>query len=506
MLQLYTPVSTCLKSQFVYNLSGMQTNSKAAASAHEAVNASFLAAASADPSPDSSAGIAVRAALLHAGLPNCTISNMFKYYPPYCKWDVDTKFHHSLKLWLQELGPEGLDAQLLRFPYILTRTPQQVQDVRLWLLSLGIDADKALRRKPRLVIYHLQGLQAKVDAFHAYNLPGLVSFVLRHPQALIRSPDDVYEMYNAVAELLDVDPASTDAAYLLNPSTSQRMFQNITAAEMKNRMSFFRQRFAASHATVWQALKYCVFLWDPRTMEERAQFLQKMLNLSIAELNKSLKVPQLLNHTPDHLQAHLESFHGLGFSQAHMKAMCLTRPVLLTLDMTSNTNVEKWNFLTVILEMTITKLAARPSVLTFFLANKLGPRHAFILQLLTSGAMSQHKHNAVHPLVYSMQSDVEFVDLLAKRLKTDATEYTISFKRRWQERWDFLRQQDDITVADIGAHQAVLIASVEGVLKPRLAVLRSLAAQQADFCLIDHLTAAATMSNAEFADTYDANV
>ena len=238
-------------------------------------------------------------------------------------------------------------------------------------------------------------------------------------------------------------------------------------------------------------------------MEERAQFLKKMLDLSDAELNTLLKVPQLLNHTPDHLQAHLESFHGLGFSQAHMKAMCLTRPVLLTLDMRSNTNVEKWNFLTVILKMTITELAARPSVLTFSLANKLGPRHAFILQLLTSGAMCQHRYNAVHPLIYSTQSDVGFVELIARRLKVDPGEYTITFKQRWQERWEFLMQQDDITIEDIGAHQKVLIASVEDVLKPRLAVLRSLAAQQADFCLSDHFTAAATLSNEAFADAYD---
>ena len=68
----------------------MQTNSKAAASAHAAVNARFLDAASTDPPLDSSDGVAVRAALLHAGLPNSTISKMFKHYPSYRTWDVNT--------------------------------------------------------------------------------------------------------------------------------------------------------------------------------------------------------------------------------------------------------------------------------------------------------------------------------------------------------------------------------------------------------------------------------
>ena len=489
-------------SQFVCNIGGMQTSSKAAA-ARTAVNARSLAAASKDPPPDSSDGVVVRAALLHAGLPNSTISKMFKHYPPYRKWDVDTKLHHSLKLWLQELRPEGLNSLLLRFPFMLTRTPQEFRDLRLWLLSLGLDADKALRRNPMLAIYHLQSLQAKLNAFHAYNLPGLMSFVLRHPQALASSPDRVFELYNAVAEVLDVDPASTDASVFLNSGRSQRLFSHITAAELENRMSFFRQCFAADHAKVRQALKFCVFLLEPHTMEEQAHFLKKILDLSNPELNKLLKRPQLLNYASDNLQAHLKSFHGLGFSQAHMKAMCLAQPDLLTLNMTSSINCEKWSFLTIVLKMSISELAARPHVLCSSLANKLGPRHAFIVQLLTSGVMCQHKHNAVYTLIYGKQTDAVFATQLAKRVnKTGPIEYTSTFRQQWQERWVFLRQQGDIAIADIGAHQTLLIASVEDVLKPRLAVLRSLAAQQAEFCLVDHLTAAATMSNAEFAAAY----
>ena len=313
----------------------------------------------------------------------------------------------------------------------------------------------------------------------------------------------MFEVYSAVAEVLDVDPASADVANLLNSGTSQRMFHHITAAEMKNRITFFRQSFAANHATVRQALKFCVFLLEPGTMEERAQFLKKILDLSKAELNKLLKGPQLLNYSSDNLQAHLESFYGLGFSQGHMKAMCLTQPILLLLDMTSSTNRKKWSFLTVILKMSISELAATPGVLGFSLANKLGPRHAFTLQLLTSGAMCQLKYSALYPLIYGRQTDADFVKKLARRLKEDPGEYTITYKRQWQERWEFLRQQNDIAIADIGAHQAVLIAPVENVLKPRLAVLRSLAAQQTDFCLVDHLTSAATMSNEDFADAYD---
>ena len=439
--------------------------------------------------------------MLQAGLPNSTISKMFKHYPPYRSWDVDTKLHRSLKLWLQELGPEGLAAHLLRFPRTLTRTPREMRDLRLWLLSLGLDADKALRKYPWLMKYRLQSLQGKMDAFHAYNLPGLVSFVLCHPQALERRPDTVFELYSTLAELLNVDPASADVADL---GTSQRMLYLILAAELKSRMSFFRQSFAAKHATVRQALKFCVFLLEPGTMKEQAQFLEKMLDLSNAELNKLLKRPQLLNYTSDNLQAHLESFHGLGFSQAHVKAMCLTQPNLLLWNMTSTANVEKWSFLTAILKMSISELAARPTVLCSSLANKFGPRHAFIVQLLTSGSIREQEYRAVQPLIYGSQSDAVFATILAKRLKkTKPIEYTSTFKQQWQVCWEFLRHQHDITIEDIAAHTTVLIAPVEDVLKPCLAVLRSLAARQADFCLADHLTAVATLSNDKFYAIYD---
>ena len=382
-----------------------------------------------------------------------------------------------------------------------------MRDLRLWLLSLGLDADRVLRRTPLLATRHLQTLQSKVDAFHAYNLRGLVPFVLRHPQALASSPDNVFQMYSTLAEILDVDPASTDVADLLNSGTSQRMFVSITAAEMKDRMSFLRQSFAANHATVRQALKFCVFLVKPGTMEERAQFLKQMLDLSNAELNTLLKRPQLLNYTSDNLQAHLDSFYGLGFSQAHMKAMCLTQPDLLTLDMTSNTNCEKWSFLTAVLKMSISELAARPTVLCSSLANKFGPRHACVVQLLTSAAICGQEYRAVQSLICGSQSDAVFATMLAtRRNKTDPIEYTSTFKQQWQVCWEFLRHQQDITIEDIGAHQTVLVASVEDVLKPRLAVLRSLAAQQADFCLVDHLTALATLSNDKFYATYDLSV
>ena len=188
-----------------------------------------------------------------------------------------------------------------------------------------------------------------------------------------------------------------------------------------------------------------------------------------------------------------------------MKAMCLSQPTLLAYDLTSQVNREKWTFLTGILHLGINELVSKPIVLSYSLGNRLGPRHAFAVQLNAGSTIDGQLNSASISLILSSRNDALFVEKISRHCMSGppAVQYTAAFKAQWQERYKYLRQQRDITIEDIGAHQSILIASVENVLKPRLAVLRSLAAQQADFCLVDHLTAAVTMNNNEFAAAYD---
>ena len=344
---------------------------------------------------------------------------------------METKLRPVLQAWLHELGPKQFAAQLLQLPHMLRRTPQEVQELRLWLLSLGIaDTDTAVRQNPVLLKQQLQRLQQNMKALRTYALPGLVQLAICHPAALTYRPQHLYEVYTTMAEIIDADPASSEVADLMGTKSSTRPFQ-IRAEDLKARASAFCQSFAADHATVQKALKRGVFSCEPATVQQRAELLKQLLSLKDAELKKLLKQPMLLTMATETLHTHLTSYYALGFTQADIKAMCLAQPTLLLLDMTSEINREKWAFLTGILQLSTSEVAAAPVNLTRSLMNVLGPRHAFVVHLTVSGVMGDRACIAVRSLITSTQNDAGFAKLLSRRIKTSSLEYTASFKAQW---------------------------------------------------------------------------
>ena len=62
-----------------------------------------------------------------------------------------------------------------------------------------------------------------------------------------------------------------------------------------------------------------------------------------------------------------------------------------------------------------------------------------------------------------------------------------------------------LSVEDIAAHQALLLASLHDTLAPRWHFLTLIAANQSGFKAGDHLTAMATLSDQELAEVYSIN-
>ncbi|KAL0045965.1 hypothetical protein WJX82_009916 [Trebouxia sp. C0006] len=60
--------------------------------------------------------------------------------------------------------------------------------------------------------------------------------------------------------------------------------------------------------------------------------------------------------------------------------MCAKEPTLLGRKWTSDTNVEKLQFLTLLLGLTLDDIAARPSLLSYSVSAFLGPRVWFMYQ------------------------------------------------------------------------------------------------------------------------------
>ena len=83
--------------------------------------------------------------------------------------------------------------------------------------------------------------------------------------------------------------------------------------------------------------------------------------------------------------------------------------------------------------------------------------------------------------------------------------YDTAYIRHWQERWQFLAQDMNLSVKDIASHQAVLLASLPCTLAPRWKIFTLLAANQPGFKAGDHLTAMATLCDDDFAREYSIN-
>ena len=145
-------------------------------------------------------------------------------------------------------------------------------------------------------------------------------------------------------------------------------------------------------------------------------------------------------------------------------------------------------------------LAACPRIITCSVQNVLGPRHAFVLQLVCDGVLMP---GASKKWLHTRCSISE-VRMQQAFARVSTRHYDGEFKKQWRHRWLYLteKQQQGFSIEDIAAHEMVLLASVKDTLGPRLSFLRALAVQQSNVSLTDSLTAVATLTDEEFAGIF----
>jgi len=183
--------------------------------------------------------------------------------------------------------------------------------------------------------------------------------------------------------------------------------------------------------------------------------------------------------------------------------MCTQHPALLGSKWTSDTSVEKLQFLTCLLGLSLDDIAARPHLLTYSVSGFLGPHVWFLYQtgaiqapntVMTSGLYAYityskalfSKKNGALSVFSGMVFDSAFVD-------------------HWKQRWEFLRHHMKLSIETISAHQDLLLTSLPDRLAPRWQLLSRLASEQAAFKAEEHLTALATLSDQDFAQAFQAN-
>lgn len=64
-------------------------------------------------------------------------------------------------------------------------------------------------------------------------------------------------------------------------------------------------------------------------------------------------------------------------------------------------------------------------------------------------------------------SDAALVESVAAASFTSGLEYNAAFRQHWLQRWHYLRQQLKLSVADIAAQPAMLLAPLHDILSSR---------------------------------------
>ncbi|DBA88574.1 TPA: hypothetical protein ACH3X2_005041 [Trebouxia sp. C0005] len=122
-----------------------------------------------------------------------------------------------------------------------------------------------------------------------------------------------------------------------------------------------------------------VFVTPEPVMQARAANLQEQLGWDSEQLKQKLSgQPNILSYEISKIARNGQAMQGAGFSQTQVWEMCTQQPALLGRKWTSDTNVEKLQFLTLLLSLTLDDIAARPQLLAHSVSGFLGPRVWFL--------------------------------------------------------------------------------------------------------------------------------
>ncbi len=449
-------------------------------------------------------GDAVQAAFAKAGISAEVTRKILKQYKYYLNWDIETKLRPALQSWLQELGTEQLSQQLQRLPSLLLCTPEERNEVYLWLGSKGVNAARVQQKAPRAMTREIGAVQSTFEALQratAFSDAQMCTLLHKHSVALEHGPERVVGSLQAVSTMLGM-PMTSDNFKKIIIAAHNRLFLQ-SPATLHQRVTFFCQMYATGTHVARAVLATGVYMTSEPVMQSRAANLQAQLGWDSEQLKQKLSFqPNLLNSEPSTIAHNVQAMKGAGFSLTQVWAMCTQHPALLALKWTSDTNVEKLLLLTCLLGLTLDDIAARPYLLASSVSNSLGPRVWFLYE---TGAIDAPNTIMLSGLSgYLKKSKAVFSKRFSAPTAFPSMIFDSAFVDHWKQRWEYLRQHMKLSVKTIAAHQDLLLASLPGRLAPRWQLLCKMASEQADFKAEEHLTALATLSDQDFSRKFHA--
>ncbi len=443
---------------------------------------------------------AVQAEFAKAGISAEVTQKVLKQYKPYLNWDVETKLRPALQSWLHELGSKQLSQRLQKVTHLLVCTPEESNEVYLWLVSKGVNAARVLQKAPIVTSRKIRAVQSTFEALQqaaAFSDAQMCTLLHKHSIALAHRPEYVLDTLQAVSATLGM-PMNSGSFRQIIIDAHPRLFVQ-KSATLRQRVAFFCQMYATGAHVSRTAFTSGVFVTPEAVIQTRAAKLQEQLGWDSEQLKQNLSaLPSILTAEPATLARNVQEMQAVGFSQTQVWAMCTQQPALLALHWTSDTNVEKLQFLTSLLHLTLDDIVARPHLMAYSVSSHLGPRVWFMCQTGVIEAPNTVITSGLFGYVFGY-SRAQFSTRFSSPPSNSSMVFDSAFTDHWKQRWKFLRQHMKLSVETIAAHQDLLLTNLPDRLAPRWQLLSRIASEQADFKAEDHLTALATFFDQDFA-------
>ncbi len=434
------------------------------------------------------------------GLSQYAIEHILKQYPAYVNWDVEHKLLPAMHRWQQHLGG-SFQAEFKRLPRLLLGTPEQEIVKLQYLASIGVTSAK---RNP--AGWHhasLKAMQSKVASLQAFGFTQaqISSLVEQHPGILASKFKTTEDLLVVIDKLFSCANDIQAIADIVLSCGAKGLFKR-SPSSLYHTFSYFCTCLIVDDKEKKRAWTKGVFVVPPAELDSRLDFIALQLGVTVQQAKGVVRrLPQIATLQSTTVGLHVSQLHGLGFSSSQVKDMCLKQPALLTLDYTSKLQVDKWAFLTCVMQLSPASIAACPHLLMSSLPNRLGPRWEYLQRLKSCGVVNFPAVDEVVGSLYS-RNDAGFRATYSPLESSSLGVYDLHFQKQWQKRWHYLRVDQQLSIQDIGRHAAVLQIDFD-TLSSRWAVLMSVASSVASFRPVDHSTALATMGDDEFAAVYN---
>ena len=219
---------------------------------------------------------------------------------------------------------------------------------------------------------------------------------------------------------------------------------------MHQRAAFFCQMYATGAHVAMTAFTRGVFVTPEPVMQSRAAKLQQLLGWDSEQLKQKLSAqPNSLTSEPFTLARNVHEMQATGFSPTQVWAMCTEQPALLGRKWTLDTCVEKLQFLTCLLGLTLDDIAARPYMLAYSVNGHLGPQVWFMYQ---TGAIEAPNISVASGFGYIKSSKVSSNQKFSAPSAFPSMIFDSDFINHWKQRWEYLRHHMKLSVKTIAAH------------------------------------------------------